>query len=88
MTTFAARTDTASAPRLSGSVVTWLVLAAYLVAVKALSLTLIPISFRSAGQEALFDWTTLGVFAVLGLEGVILAERTGFPDAWDVRVSS
>ena len=75
-------------PRLSSSVVTWLALVAYLVVAKLLSLTLVPITFRSSGQETLFDWTTLGVFAALGLVGVALAERTGFPAAWDARVSN
>ena len=75
-------------PRLSSSVVTWLALVAYLVVAKVLSLTLVPITFRSAGQETLFDWTSLGVFAALGLVGVVLAERTGFPAAWDARVSN
>ncbi len=77
-----------SSPRLSSSVATWLVVVAYLVVAKLLSLTLVPITFRSVGQETLFDWTTLGVFAALGLVGVVLAERTGFPAAWDARVSN
>lgn len=72
----------------SGSVVTWLALVAYLVVVKLLSVTLVPITFRGSGQEALFDWTSLGVFAALGLVGVVLAERTGFPGAWDARISN
>ncbi|MDP8923806.1 MAG: hypothetical protein M3O34_13110 [Chloroflexota bacterium] len=75
-------------PWLSSSVVTWLALVAYLVVAKVLSLTLVPITFRSAGQESLFDWTTLAVFAVLGLIGVVLADRTGFPTAWDRRISN
>ena len=75
-------------PRLSSSVVVWLVVVAYLVVAKVLSLTLVPITFRSAGQESLFDWSSLGVFAALGLVGVVLAERTGFPAAWDARVSN
>ncbi len=73
-------------PRLSSSVITWLALVGYLAVAKVLSLTLVPITFRSAGQESLFDWTSLGVFAVLGLVGVVLAERTGFPAAWDPHV--
>ena len=72
----------------SNSVATWLALVAYLAVAKVLSLTLVPITFRSAGQEALFDWPTLVVHAALGLVGVVLAERTGFPAAWDARVSS
>jgi hypothetical protein len=61
---------------------------AYLVVMKVLSLTLVPITFRSEGQESLFSWTTLGVITVLGLIGVWCAARTGFPAAWDGRVSA
>ena len=74
--------------RPSSSVVIWLALVGYLVVAKVLSLTLVPITFRSAGQESLFDWTSLGVFAALGLVGVVLAERTGFPAAWDAHISN
>jgi hypothetical protein len=73
---------------LSSSVVVWLVLVAYLALAKILSLTLVPITFRSAGQQGLFDWASLAVHAALGLVGVVLAERTGFPAAWDARVSN
>ena len=82
------RTAVRRLPRLSSSVVTWLALVAYLVVAKVLSLTLVPITFRSSGQESLFDWTSLGIFAVLGLIGVVLADRTGFPAAWDARVAN
>ncbi len=75
-------------PGPSGSIITWLALVAYLAVAKVLSLTVVPITFRSAGQESLFDWTTLGLFALLGLVGVVLAERTGFPAAWDAQVSN
>ena len=75
-------------PGLSGSIITWLALVAYLAVAKVLSLTVVPIAFRSAGQQSLFDWTTLGLFALLGLAGVALAEHTGFPAAWDARVSN
>jgi len=85
------RAESAEAGRplhLSGAVLTWLALVAYLMVAKLLSLTLIPITFRGAGQEHLFDWTSLAVYAALGLVGVVLAARTGFPAAWDARVSN
>src|SRR3712207_5943062 len=75
-------------PRISSSVVVWLGLVAYLAVVKVLSLTLVPITFRSAGQESLFSWTTLAVIAALGLVGVWCAARTGFPAAWDGRITN
>jgi hypothetical protein len=79
-------TSTRRVPRLSSSVAFWLALVGYLVVAKVLSLTLVPITFRSSGQESLFDWTSLGVHAALGLIGVVLAERTSFPAAWDARI--
>lgn len=75
-------------PRLSGSVIVWLGLVAFLVAAKLLSLSLVPITFRGSGQAALFSWTTLGAVSVLGLVGVWCAARTGFPDAWAARISN
>jgi hypothetical protein len=72
----------------TGSVKAWAVVVAYLVVVKFLSITLVPIGFRSGGQEALFSWQTLAVYSVLGLIGVVLALYTGFPDALDPRVSN
>ncbi len=80
--------ETGRQSRLTSSIVAWLAVVAYLVVAKLLSLTLIPITFRGAGQERLFEWTNLAVFAVLGLIGVVLADRTGFPTAWDRRVSN
>jgi hypothetical protein len=72
----------------TGSVRVWACIVAYLVVAKLLSLTLIPIGFVSGGQEALFSWQTLIIYAVLGLVGVVLASYTGFPDALDPRVSN
>ena len=74
--------------RLSSSIVVWFALMAYLVAIKALSFTLVPITFRSTGQQSLFDWTSLAILGSLGLVGVVLAERTGFAAALDARVSN
>ena len=74
--------------RLSSSIVVWFALMAYLVAIKVLSLTLVPITFRSPGQQSLFDWTSLVILGGLGLLGVVLAERTGFAAALDARVAN
>jgi hypothetical protein len=49
---------------------TWLGLVGFMVLAKVLSMTLVPITFRSAGQAALIDWSNLAIFAVLGLVGV------------------
>jgi hypothetical protein len=64
----------------------WLALMGYLVLAKVLSVTVIPIGFRSEEQASLFDWSTIGLYTVLGLVGVWCAHETGFPAAWDPRV--
>jgi len=63
-------------------------LVSYLVLAKVLSDTLVPIRFRSGGQEDLFAWSTIAVFAGLGLVGIWSGRATGFPAAWDARTSS
>src|ERR1700737_4236714 len=66
----------------------WLLVIAYVVLAKLLSITIMPITFQGAGQQSLLDWSNIGVFAVLGLVGAWCAQRTGFPDARDTRISS
>jgi hypothetical protein len=58
----------------------WLV--AYLVLVK-LALTLFPQVLRSTAQAKVFEWQFLALWAALGVAGVTLSERTGFPPAWE-----
>jgi hypothetical protein len=69
------------------SVKVWLSLVAYLVLVKTL-ITLVPATFRSVEQAAVFAWPALGIWAVLGLIGIWFAHKTGFPSAWDARFSN
>jgi hypothetical protein len=66
----------------------WLGLVAYLVLLKILSETFVPIRFRGASQEALFAWSNIALFAVLALVGIWAGRATGFPAAWDARISS
>ena len=73
--------------RLLRSEAIWLGLVAYLVLAKILSETLVPIGFRSSGQQELFAWSNVGLFAALGLIGIWCGRATGFPEAWDARVS-
>ena len=80
-------TSFTSAKRLTGSVSVWLVLVAYLMIVKIVLDTFLPHAFADPGQAALFGWVPLGIFSILGLIGVWLSARTGFPDAWDESVS-
>jgi hypothetical protein len=60
---------------------------AYLVLVK-LIITLSPATFRSAEQAAVFGWPFLAVWTAAGLIGIWFSRRTGFPDAWDARISN
>jgi hypothetical protein len=66
----------------------WLGLVAYLVLLKILSQTLVPIRFLGPSQEELFAWSNIALFAVLGLVGIWSGRATGFPAAWDARISS
>jgi len=66
----------------------WLALMLFLVVVKILSDTVIPVTFRSAGQQSLFTWEAVITIASLGLVGIWCARATGFAAAWDVRVTS
>lgn len=72
---------------LSSSYKVWAVLMAYLVLVK-LIITLSPATFRSAEQAAVFGWPFLAVWTAAGLIGIWFSRRTGFPDAWDARISN
>ncbi|MFN8491278.1 MAG: hypothetical protein U0350_27015 [Caldilineaceae bacterium] len=69
------------------SVKVWLGLVAYLVLVKII-ITFFPATFSSVDQAAVFAWPALGIWAVLGLIGVWFAHKTGFPSAWDARLSN
>jgi hypothetical protein len=66
---------------LAVSLKVYLGLMAFLVLVK-LVLTFLPGMFRSPAQAAVFEWKFLAIWTVVGLLGVMLADRTGFPAAW------
>jgi len=69
------------------SYVVWLGLMAWLVVVKLVITTFFPQAFADPAQAAFFGWLPLAVFAVLGLAGIWLADRTGFPGTFDQRVT-
>lgn len=56
----------------------WLVLVAFIVIAKILSDTVVPITFRAAGQESIFSWTYVLTLGLLGLLGIWCARATGF----------
>ena len=74
--------------RISSSYVVWLGLVLYLVLVKLIISAFLPNAFADPSQAGAFDWAPLGIFAALGLVGVWLSRKTGFPDAWDTRFSN
>jgi hypothetical protein len=64
------------------SVLVWLALAAYLFIVKIILDTFLPQAFADPAQAAQFSWANLGIFSLVGMVGVLLSQRTGFPEAW------
>jgi hypothetical protein len=70
-----------------GSLLAWLGFIAYLVAVKLALDLFLPDAFSDPGQAEAFGWAPIGIVAVLGGVGALLATRTGFPDALSPRVS-
>jgi hypothetical protein len=65
----------------------WLVLVAFLGVVNLL------ITFVGAGLErdprsVLFSWPAIAVVGLAGLGGIWFSHRTGFPAAWDARISN
>jgi len=72
-----------SAPR---SYVPFALMMLYLVAVR-LTIARNPDMFRSATQAAVFTWPMLGIVAVVGLAGTVMARRSRrFPEMWDAQV--
>lgn len=69
------------AGRSATSIWVFLAMVSYLALVKIL-LTAMPAMFRSPAQAVMFQWSAIGIIAVLGGVGVWLSGRTGFPAAW------
>src|SRR5574340_579754 len=72
--------------RLSSTVLVWIGLVGYLILAKFLLALLPPINVKVIASE--FAWSTIAIFAVMGLVGAVLAEPTGFMPALDNRVSN
>jgi hypothetical protein len=64
------------------SALVWLGLVAYVALAKSLLDAFLPHAFASPEQRDVFAWPTIGAIAGLGLVGVWLAHRSGFPAAW------
>jgi hypothetical protein len=83
---YSAFTRAFAGKRISTSTLAWLGLVAYLVLVKFVLSLLPPLNVRRIAVE--FSWSTIAVYAAIGLVGIWLSERTGFPDALDTRISN
>jgi len=68
--------------RSATSIWIFLAMVSYLAFTKIL-LTAMPATFRSPAQAVMFQWPAIGIIGALGLAGVWLSRRTGFPTAWD-----
>jgi hypothetical protein len=74
--------------RISTTVIVWLGLMAWIVLVKFALELFYPQAFVDRTQRGFFDWPAIVLMGALGLVGALVATRTGFPDAWDARVSN
>lgn len=74
--------------KLSSSILVWVALVAFMIVVKLVLSAFFPNALKDPTQAALFDWIPLSIIGLLGLVGVLLSERVGFPEAWDIRVSN
>lgn len=70
------------------SQIVWLLLVAYLGLAAFLVTVVFPVQFIDRSQSGFFEPQGVIAFGVMGLIGVWLSMRTGFPDAWDAAVSN
>jgi hypothetical protein len=70
------------------SLIIWLFLVAYLGLAAFLVTVVFPVQFIDRSQSGLFEPQGVIAIGIMGLIGVWLSMRTGFPNAWDVRVSN
>ena len=70
------------------SPIIWLLLVAYLGLAAFLVTVVFPVQFVDRSQSGLFESRGVIAIGVMGLIGVLLSMRTGFPNAWDARISN
>lgn len=70
------------------SPIIWLLLVAYLGLASFLVTVVFPVQFVDRSQSGFFETQAVIAIGVMGLIGVWLSMRTGFPDAWDARISN
>ena len=70
------------------SPIIWLFLVAYLGLAAFLVTVVFPVQFVDRSQSGVFEPQGVIAIGVMGLIGVWLSMRTGFPNAWDAKVSN
>jgi hypothetical protein len=70
------------------SPIIWLLLVAYLGLAAFLVTVVFPVQFVDRSQSGFFELQGVIAFGVMGLIGVLLSMRMGFPNAWDTRISN
>ncbi len=72
--------------RVPGSTLTWLGVMALLAAISRVMTVFFPAAIVDPTQAMFFTWPALLVVGGIGLFGVWLAGRTGFPEPWAARI--
>lgn len=70
------------------SLIIWLLLVVYLGLAAFLVTNVFPVQFIDRSQSGFFETQGIIAIGVMGLIGVWLSMRTGFPNAWDAKVSN
>lgn len=70
------------------SPIVWLLLVAYLGIAAFLVTIVFPVQFIDRSQSGFFETQGVIAIGIMGLIGVWLSMHTGFPDAWDGKVSN
>lgn len=70
------------------SPIVWLLLVAYLGLASFLVTVVFPVQFVDRSQSGFFETQAVIAIGVMGLIGVWLSMRTGFPNAWDARITN
>lgn len=70
------------------SLIIWLLLVVYLGLAAFLVTSVFPVQFIDRSQSGFFETQGIIALGVMGLIGVWLSMRTGFPNAWDAMISN
>lgn len=85
---FSLRTGWLSIWERYNSPIVWLLLVAYLGVASFLITFVVPVQFVDQSQAGFFEPRGVIAIGIMGLIGVWLSMRTGFPNAWDASVSN